>query len=207
MEEEQFYQNLSNIENSMSLMESCDREAEFAEKLNEHREWLRHIRHERPSTLTHFRVAVYIRYFNQTKYENYLDFQIKQFESTLELCPNWSFVGFYIDEGSTAPNMESAPEWARLLQDCEEGKIDLIITQKVSNVSRKSYEVAFCARLLACMNPPVGIYFISEDIYTTAYYYREDLRNTWFNKDIAPIEEWVLTQKDLPSLPYKGESL
>ena len=207
MEEEQFYQNLSNIENSMSLMESYDREAEFAEKLNEHREWLRHIRHERPSTITHFRVAVYIRYFNQTKYENYLDFQIKQFESTLELCPNWSFVGFYIDEGSTAPNMESAPEWARLLQDCEEGKIDLIITQKVSNVSRKSYEVAFCARLLACMNPPVGIYFISEDIYTTAYYYREDLRNTWFNKDIAPIEEWVLTQKDLPSLPYKGESL
>ena len=42
------------------------------------------------------------------------------------------FVGFYVDEGSTAPNMESAPEWSRLLQDCYDEKVDLIITQKAS---------------------------------------------------------------------------
>ena len=205
MEDEKFYQSLSEIGNAQDLSEIYDRENDFAEKLNEHREWLRNIRHERPSTLKHFRVAIYIRYFNQTKHENYLDYQIKQFQSTLELCPNWSLVGFYIDEGSTAPNMESAPEWSHLLRDCEEGKVDLIITQKVSNVSKKSYEIAFCARLLACLTPPVGIYFVSEDIYTTAHYYREDMCNTWFNKDIAPIEEWVLEQKESPSLLNRRE--
>ena len=26
----------------------------------------------------------------------------------MALCPNWELVDFYIDEGATAPNMESA---------------------------------------------------------------------------------------------------
>ena len=92
MEDEKFYQSLSEIGNAQDLSEIYDRENDFAEKLNEHREWLRNIRHERPSTLKHFRVAIYIRYFNQTKHENYLDYQIKQFQSTLDLCPIWSLV-------------------------------------------------------------------------------------------------------------------
>lgn len=80
-----------------------------------HKNWLSQIRHEKPSTARHFRVAVYIRFYNQTKYENYLDHHKAQFLDALSLCPNWEFVGFYIDEGQTAPNMETAPEWRRLL--------------------------------------------------------------------------------------------
>ena len=107
-------------------------------KIAEHKAWLQRIRHERPNPAHHFKVAVYIRYFNQTKHENYLDYHIKQFEDTLALCANWEFVGFYIDEGSTPPNMESAPEWCRLLDDCMEGKVDLIITQKVRTYPRRA---------------------------------------------------------------------
>ena len=88
------------------------------------------------------------------------------------MCPDWSLVDFYIDEGATAPNMETAPEWSRLLQDALDGKVDLIITQKVSNVSKKDYEIAFVARILAALDKPVGIYFVSEDIFTLASYYR-----------------------------------
>ena len=102
------------------------------------------------------------------------------FMDAISLCPNWEFVGYYIDEGSTAPNMETAAEWSRLLNDATEGKVDLIITQKVSNVSKKIHEVTLCARLLAAMEHPVGIYFLSEDIYTLASYYQHDLRDTFF---------------------------
>ena len=49
MEDEKFSQSLSEIGNAQDLTEIYDRENEFAEKLNEHREWLRNIRHERPS--------------------------------------------------------------------------------------------------------------------------------------------------------------
>lgn len=164
-----------------------------------HKNWLSQIKHEKPSTAKRFRVAVYIRFYNQTKYENYLDHHKAQFLDTLSLCQNWEFVGFYIDEGQTAPNMETAPEWRRLLGDCSDGKVDLIITQKISNISKKMYEAAICARLLAQQKPPVGIYFISEDFYTLATYYQTDMKDTSF----LPSPDWEL----LPEPPDEREAM
>ena len=51
---------------------------ELTRKVVEHREWLKSIRHERPSPEIPFKVGIYIRYFNQTRYENYLEFHKKQ---------------------------------------------------------------------------------------------------------------------------------
>ena len=180
MSEVDIYQKLTEIEEaprfSMIFGESSDR----SDKISAHRLWLQNIRKEHPLPATPYRVGVYIRYFNQTKYENYLDYHIKNFEDTLALCPKWTLVDFYIDEGATAPNMESAPEWCRLLDDCFDGKVDLIITQKVSNVSKKSQEITFVSRLLASLDKPVGIYFISEDIFTLASYYKADIQDKEF---------------------------
>ena len=63
-------------------------------------------------------------------------------------------------------------------------------TEKVidPNISRKMYEAAICARLLAQQSPPVGIYFISEDFYTLASYYQTDMRDTAF----LPSPDWKL---------------
>lgn len=160
--------------------------------LTEHKQWLKTIRHEQPNPRVHNKVAVYIRYFNQTRYENYLDYHKQQFLDTIGQYPNWEFVDFYIDEGSTAPNMESAVAWSKLLCDCEDGKVNLIITQKVSNVSKKIHEVIFAARILAARNPPIGIYFISEDLFTLASYYQEDLRDSW----LLPSPSWTLLPDD-----------
>lgn len=149
-------------------------------RISEHRAWLNSIRHEVPLPKHHFKVAIYIRYFNQTRYDDYLAYHKQQFSETIALCPNWEFIGFYVDEGSTAPNMETAKEWSRLLNDCYAGKVDLIITQKASSISKKIMEISFCARILAALDKPVGIYFISEDIYTMASYYQGDLRDPSF---------------------------
>lgn len=172
--------------NQMSLL--FENESEKAKQIAEHKVWLNNIRRERPSPGKRHKVGIYIRYFNQTKYKDYLDYHKKQFEDTIALCPNWELVDFYVDEGSTAPNMENAADWSRLLNDCFDGKVDLIITQKVSNVSRKSYEVSLCARLLARQKQPIGIYFISEDIFTLASYYQEDIKDTFF----LPSENWQI---------------
>ena len=91
---------------------------EVNQQLAQHKAWLKTIRHEQPSPKHHFRVGIYIRYFNQTKHGNYLEYHIRQYRDTMALCPNWKLVDFYVDEGSTAPNMESAKEWCRLLRDC-----------------------------------------------------------------------------------------
>lgn len=109
----------------------------------QHRQWLKTIRHEVPNPKIPFKVAVYIRFFNQTKYrdEEYLERNKEVFRATLAQYPMWEFVGFYIDNGSTAPYMENSTAWTELLSDCDAGKVDLIITQKVSNVSRDAQEI------------------------------------------------------------------
>ena len=154
-----------------------------ARMIAEHRNWLKTLKREFPSPSKPFRIGVYIRFFNQTKYDNYLDYHKQQFIDTISCCPRWKLVDFYVDEGSVAPNMESAPEWCRLLNDAMEGKVDLILTQKISNISKKMHEVTFCSRILAAQTPPIGIYFISEDLYTLASYYQDDLRDTIFLPD------------------------
>ena len=187
------------IFNKMALAENLPDEQELYSfdicgnpRILNHRNWLESIRKERPNPEKHFNVGVYIRYFNQTKHKNYLTYHLKQYEKTFSLCPNWNVVGFYIDEGSTAPNMESAPNWSRLLDDCFQRKVDLIITQKISNVSRKPYEITLVARILASLNPPIGIYFISEDVFTLASYYQHDLHDTY----MFPDDEWELLPDD-----------
>ena len=149
--------------------------AEQRDKIRRHKQWLETIPHEYPMPYTPYRIGVYIRYFNQTKYENYLDYHKKEFADTIGLCPKWQLVDFYVDEGMSAPSMEHAKEWCRLLSDCFSGRVNLIVTQKVSNVSRKPEELAFISRILSTQPEPVGRYFISEDIFTLASYYQKDL--------------------------------
>ena len=140
-----------------------------------------------------FKVAVYIRYFNQTKHENYLDVEKQDMLDRIESYPQWEFKGFYVDTGAKAPAMEKAPEWCRLLEDCQNGKVDLIITRKVSSVSSDMMELTFLARYFASLKHPVGMYFISEDIFTLASYYRDDGkdRNNFF-----PSPDWKMLPDD-----------
>ena len=170
-------------------------------QLARHMLWLDSLQHEYPMPYHPFKVGVYIRYYNQTRHEDYLDKHIQQFKDDIALCKNWTLVGFYVDRGMTAPRMESSKEWCRLLADCMSGKVDLIVTQKVSNVSNDADELSVVARILAAQKHPVGMYFISEDIFTLASYYLQDMFD--FNmlpKGIEPLPEDEL---DLPMF-YEG---
>ena len=115
-----------------SSFDLCLGESFVSPLVEQHRQWLKSIRHETPSPKIPFKVAVYIRFFNQTKYgdEEYLERNKEVFRATLAQYPLWKFVGFYIDNGSTAPYMEKSPAWTELLSDCDEEKVNLIITQK-----------------------------------------------------------------------------
>ena len=64
-------------------------------------------------------------------------------------------------------------------------------TQKLSNATSDPQEIAFVARILAAQNPPIGIYFISEDIFTLASYYWIDMKD----KGILP-DGWKVLPPD-----------
>ncbi len=183
MSEIDIYKALSEVEEAPKFSMIFGGESEHAEIIAQHRTWLQNIRHERPLASTPYKVGIYIRYFNQTKYENYLDYHIKNFRDAISLCPEWDLVDFYIDEGSSTPNIENAPELCRLLDDCFSNKVNLIITQKVSNISKKANEITLLSRLLATQKEPIGIYFVSEDIFTMSSYYMTDLKDLSFIPD------------------------
>ena len=159
--------------------------------LARHRLWMNSVQHEYPLPYVPFRIGVYIRYYNQTRHSNYIEKHMQQFIDDIAMCPKWTLVDFYIDKGMTAPRMENSKEWCRLLDDCFSGKIDLIVTQKVSSVSSDPEEITFIARVLAAQKTPVGIYFISEDIYTLASYYLQDL----YRGNLLP-EGWKTLPED-----------
>ena len=174
------FSRMNQIEENSGLTPRSIITREGSNKIALHKNWLNTVARERPNPNQAFRVVVYIRYFNQTKHENYLEYHVKQFMDTIQMCPKWKLVGIYVDEGMNAPRMESAPEWSRLLDDCMAGKADLIITQKISNISKRVSDAILCSRLLAAQDHPIGIYFISEDLFTLASYYQDDLRDTSF---------------------------
>ena len=180
-----------------------------------HRLWMESIQHEYPMPYVPYKIGVYIRYYNQTKHLDYIEKHKLQYRDDIALCPAWKLVDFYIDCGMTAPRMENAKSWCRLLEDCLSGKVDLIVTQKVSNVSNDPREISFIARILASQKHPVGIYFISEDIFTLASYYSKDLNDAnllpdgW---DVLPEDELDEPMHDpafelLPLSESGGENL
>ena len=172
-------------------------------RLAKHRLWMDNLQHEYPLPFHPFKIGVYIRYYNQTKHGNYLEKHIQQFSDDIALCKNWTLVDFYIDKGMSAPRMENSKEWCRLLGDCFTGRVDLIVTQKVSSVSNDADELSFIARTLAAQKPPVGIYFISEDIFTLGSYYKHDL----LDRHMLPegIEPLPPDELDAPMI-YEGEA-
>ena len=173
-------------------------------KYAKHRLWLDSLQHEYPMPYVKYRVGVYIRFFNQTKYsdEVYLEKHKTQFREDVACCPLWELIDFYVDQGSVAPGMEFSKDWLRLLDDCFGGKVNLIVTQKVSNVSSDPGEIAFVARILANQKPPIGIYFISEDIFTLGSYYWADMKDDGF----VPLGWKTLPPDDLDLLPAVNQA-
>ena len=171
------------------------------ELIARHKIWLSTIQHEYPMPYIPYRIGVYIRYHNQTKHDNYIELQKLQRQDDIALCPAWTLVDFYVDNGARAPRMENSKEWCRLLEDCFSGKVDLIVTQTVKSVSRNPDELLFIARTLAAQKHPVGIYFISEDIFTLASYYRQDLHE----KILLP-SGWNVLPKDELDGPFQRKN-
>lgn len=203
----------ASVQNNTNVLRRHIKEDPMKEKLAKHRLWMNSIPHEYPMPYTPYKIGVYIRYYNQTRYENYLEKHLQQYMDDIALCPQWTLVDFYVDEGQTAPHMEYSKEWCRLLEDCFTGKVNLIVTQKVSNVSSDWHEMAFVARMLAAQEHPVGIYFISEDLFTLASYYQSDLRDEglfpagWQMLPPDELDEPMLSTMKKPALLEQAEQM
>lgn len=113
------------------------------------------------------RVAVYARVStddpNQT---SSYELQKNHYQDYVSQVPNWSLVKIYADEGISGTSLNHRDAFKEMIQDCLDGKIDLIITKSVSRFARNTEDCLHYMRRLKALTPPVGIKFETEGIFS-----------------------------------------
>lgn len=113
------------------------------------------------------RVAVYARVSTgdprqTTSYE----LQKNYYQDFVARHPNWVLSGIYADEGISGTSLQHRDAFARMIEDCHEHKIDLIVTKSVSRFARNTLDCLGCVQELRALEPAVGILFEVDNIFS-----------------------------------------
>ena len=111
------------------------------------------------------RVAAYARVStDSTEQLISLEAQKNHYETYIKANSDWESAGIYYDEGISGTKKKKRSELLRMLSDCENGKIDLIITKSISRFARNTTDCLEMVRKLVDLG--VYIYFEKENINT-----------------------------------------
>lgn len=92
-----------------------------------------------------------------------LSAQVSYYSKLIQDNPNWQYIGVYADEAKTGTK-DSRPEFKRLLEDCKQNKIDLIITKSISRFARNTLTILETIRELKTLR--IDVYFEKENIHS-----------------------------------------
>ena len=111
------------------------------------------------------RTAAYCRVSTDTDEQmQSLEAQKKHYEEYIKSVPDLLFAGIYCDEGISGTRKDNRQGLMKLIRDCENKKIDYIITKSISRFARN---IADCLELVRKLsNLGVYIYFEKENINT-----------------------------------------
>ena len=93
--------------------------------------------------------------------------QVNYYTEKIKSTPGWRFVKVYGDEGISGTNADNRPGFQEMMNDCENGKLDLIITKSISRFSRNVTVTLEVARKLR--DKDIGIFFEKENLNTLHY--------------------------------------
>lgn len=93
-----------------------------------------------------------------------LENQKAHYEEYIVSNPEWEFAGLYYDEGITGRKKEKRPALMQMIQDCEAGLIDVVLTKSLSRFARNTTDCLELVRIL--QNLGVQIYFEKENLNT-----------------------------------------
>ena len=95
-------------------------------------------------------------------YDNSYEAQIAYYTEAIAKNPSWIFAGIYADEGISGTMTKKRKNFLRLMDDCEKGKIDMILTKSISRFARNTVDSLSWVRKLRAMN--IGVYFEEQAI-------------------------------------------
>lgn len=111
------------------------------------------------------RVAAYCRVSTDsdeqaTSYE----MQVEHYTDYISKQPDWQLAGIFADDGISGTNTKKREEFNRMIAECMDGKIDMVITKSISRFARNTLDCLKYIQQLKTKNVPV--FFEKENINT-----------------------------------------
>lgn len=119
--------------------------------------------HQLPQAIRPKRVAAYCRVSTMQEIQHHsLEAQRDYYEKLIASRPHWIFVGVYTDQASGRHNLKMQ-DFQRMLEDCRNGKIDLILVKSISRMGRNT--VQFLQACTELNDLRVDVYFEVEKLH------------------------------------------
>ena len=77
-----------------------------------------------------------------------LSAQVSFYSELIQKNPEWKYVGVYSDYGISGTSTKHRSEFNRLINDCKEGKVDVILTKSISRFARNTVDLLSTVRHL-----------------------------------------------------------
>ncbi|AKA72359.1 recombinase family protein [Clostridium scatologenes] len=112
------------------------------------------------------RVAAYARVSSgKDEMLHSLSAQVSYYSNFIQKHAGWEYAGVYADEAITGTK-ELRPGFQKLLDQCRNGKIDMVITKSISRLARNTVTMLETVRELKDLN--IDVYFEKENIHSVS---------------------------------------
>ena len=102
------------------------------------------------------KVAAYARVSTESEeQESSYEAQVSHYTVLIKTNPDWEFAGIYADEGISGTQAKKRPEFLRMINDCEQGRIDMVIAKSISRWARNTLDSLTYIRKLKDLGIPV----------------------------------------------------
>lgn len=156
------------------------------------------------------RVAAYARVSSDKDAMHHsLSAQVSYYSTMIQNHREWKYVGVYADEAKTGTK-DDRESFQRLLADCRDGKIDLIITKSISRFARNTVTLLETVRELKSLG--VDVFFEEQNTHTLsadgelmltilASYAQEESRS------VSENQKWRVRKNFEEGIPWNGAML
>lgn len=80
--------------------------------------------------------------------ETSLNAQVDYYSRKIKSHPGWKMVQVYVDNGISGLSMNRREGFNRMIADCEDGRIDMILTKSISRFARNTVDTVATIRRL-----------------------------------------------------------
>ena len=111
------------------------------------------------------RVDAYCRVSTETEEQNLsYEVQVAHYTEFIKKNTEWEFAGIFADDGISGTNTKKREEFNRMIEECMEGNIDLVITKSISRFARNTLD---CLKYIRQLKEKyIAVYFEKENINT-----------------------------------------